>query len=143
MSFWVKVKAIKPYPTQELMLKDTTKKQIDESVSPVSDNSHLTDQEWQELVETLEEKLQLTQLAYQTGAFTRRRKIQTAGDVLRLILGYSECDWSLWVLGGWHEDNSAAARRWRLAAGPRGAKRRVDCTRVSGRPTTGLTYFSQ
>jgi hypothetical protein len=36
-----------------------------------------------------------------TGALQRRRKVQTAGDLMRLVLAYSVWDWSLRQVGAW------------------------------------------
>lgn len=40
-------------------------------------------------------------LARATGALQRRRKVQTAGDLMRLVLAYSLWDWSLRRVGAW------------------------------------------
>jgi hypothetical protein len=39
--------------------------------------------------------------ARDTGALQRRRKVQTSGDLLRLVLAYSLWDWSLRQVGAW------------------------------------------
>jgi len=40
-------------------------------------------------------------VARETRALQRRRKIRAAPDLLRLVLGYSQWDWSLQQLGAW------------------------------------------
>jgi hypothetical protein len=62
---------------------------------------------WMELVEHDWEQvkalmpLDLEKTARATGALVRRRKVKTASDLLRLVLGYALGDWSLRVTGAW------------------------------------------
>jgi|GEM_PF-5160588 len=42
--------------------------------------------QWDYLVALLGGENRLTRLAYETGAFTRRRKVESPADLLRLIL---------------------------------------------------------
>ena len=41
------------------------------------------------------------ELARETKALQRKRKVRSALDLLRLVLGYSVCDWSLRLVGVW------------------------------------------
>ncbi len=49
----------------------------------------------------LGETLDLEETARQSGALTRHRGVQSARDLLRIVLGYSVWDWSLRLLGVW------------------------------------------
>ena len=49
----------------------------------------------------LGETLDLEETARQSGALTRHRGVRSARDLLRIVLGYSVCDWSLRLLGVW------------------------------------------
>jgi hypothetical protein len=60
----------------------------------------LTDQ-WSTLLQTLPSSLDLELTARATRALVRRREIQRAADLLRLVLVYSVCDWSLRLVGAW------------------------------------------
>lgn len=41
------------------------------------------------------------ELARVSGALQRQRKVKSAGDLLRLVLAYAVCDWSLRLVGMW------------------------------------------
>jgi hypothetical protein len=43
----------------------------------------------------------LERMAQQTQALQRRREVKSAGDLLRLVLAYSVCHWSLRLVGLW------------------------------------------
>jgi len=60
----------------------------------------LTDQ-WSALLQTLPSSLDLEATARMTCALVRRREIQRATDLLRLVLAYAVCDWSLRLVGAW------------------------------------------
>jgi hypothetical protein len=55
--------------------------------------------EWEALVRRLPADLERS--AVTTGALVRRRKVKTAQALLRMILLYAACDWSLRTLGAW------------------------------------------
>jgi len=55
--------------------------------------------DWQELDQVLE--LDLESTARASRALLRRREIRRAVDLLRLILVYAICDWSLRMVGAW------------------------------------------
>jgi len=59
----------------------------------------LVDEEWTEALETIPVDLERT--ARETKALLRRRGIENAADLLRLVLAYSVCDWSLRLVGLW------------------------------------------
>jgi hypothetical protein len=62
--------------------------------------SLLTDQ-WSAMLQALPPSLDLEAMAQTTRALLRRREIQRAGDLLRLVLAYAVCDWSLRLVGAW------------------------------------------
>lgn len=55
--------------------------------------------DWQEIEQAL--KLDLEATARESRALLRRREIRQAADLLRLILVYAVCDWSLRLVGAW------------------------------------------
>jgi len=59
----------------------------------------LVDEEWARALETIPVDLERT--ATETKALLRRREIEEADDLLRLVLAYSVCDWSLCLVGLW------------------------------------------
>lgn len=63
------------------------------------DPRSVTDLEnWDDLVQSLPDSLDLEATARSTGALIRRREIRSASDLLRLVVGYAVCDWSLRLL---------------------------------------------
>jgi hypothetical protein len=59
----------------------------------------LVDEEWAEALQTISVDLERT--ARETNALQRRREIKQATDLLRLVLAYCVCDWSLRLVGLW------------------------------------------
>ena len=57
------------------------------------------DEEWSKAAETIPADLEKT--ARETNALLRRREIKQASDLLRLVLAYCVCDWSLRLVGLW------------------------------------------
>ncbi len=55
--------------------------------------------EWQRVIAPWQSTLEAS--ARETKALQRKRKIQAASDLLRLVLAYSQCDWSLQQVGAW------------------------------------------
>ncbi len=64
-----------------------------------SQGHFLIDEEWEAASATIPVDLERT--AQETKALQRRREIKTAKDLLRLVLAYSVCDWSLRLVGLW------------------------------------------
>lgn len=58
-----------------------------------------TDAEWERIRRLLPLDLEATARA--TGALTRRRQVRCASDLLRIVLAYAVCDFSLRLLGVW------------------------------------------
>lgn len=56
---------------------------------------------WSNLVRSLSKDVDLEASAQSSGALVRRRQVKSASDLLRLVLGYAVCDWSLRLLGMW------------------------------------------
>lgn len=54
---------------------------------------------WSALLRYVPDSIDLEASARDTGALLRRREVKSASDLLRLVLGYSECDRSLRLLG--------------------------------------------
>ena len=59
----------------------------------------LIDEDWEEVLSSI--PVDLEQTAQETKALQRRREVKTASDLLRLVLAYSLCDWSLRLVGMW------------------------------------------
>jgi len=59
----------------------------------------LVDQEWGQVLSLVPVDLEATARAEK--AFQRRREVRSADDLLRLVLAYSLCDWSLRLIGVW------------------------------------------
>lgn len=55
--------------------------------------SELVDEDWAEALSVI--PIDLEETTQETKALQRRREIKTAADLLRLVLAYSVCDWSL------------------------------------------------
>ena len=56
---------------------------------------------WQSLIAQLEKRINLEETARAQGAFKRWREVRSASDLLRLVLVYAGCDWSLREVGIW------------------------------------------
>ena len=59
----------------------------------------LSDAEWERIQRMLPVDLEVT--ARDSGALTRRRQVRCAADLLRIVLAYAVCDFSLRLLGVW------------------------------------------
>lgn len=59
----------------------------------------LVDQEWGQVLSLVPVDLEATARAEK--AFQRRREVRSADDLLRLVLAYALCDWSLRLTGVW------------------------------------------
>ena len=59
----------------------------------------LVDQEWEQVLRLIPVDLAL--MAKENKALVRRREVKSAADLLRLVLAYSLCDWSLRLVGAW------------------------------------------
>lgn len=55
--------------------------------------------DWEEVAQIIPDDLEAT--AVETGALVRRRGIRRALDLLRIIMVYAFCDWSLRLVGTW------------------------------------------
>jgi hypothetical protein len=60
-------------------------------------------EDWEGLVAKVNRLVDVEESARATKALVRRRAIQRASDLLRLILGYAMWDWSLKLVGAWSE----------------------------------------
>jgi hypothetical protein len=54
---------------------------------------------WQKLQQSLPQEMD--ELAKESGALIRKRKVKGGMDLLRLVLTYAVCDWSLRLVGAW------------------------------------------
>lgn len=75
-------------------------------------------EDWEDLVRHVPASVASDAAARSAGALLRQREIKTASDLLRLVLGYAVCDWSLRLLGIWcelqgvgHLSSTAIAKR--------------------------------
>jgi hypothetical protein len=76
-------------------------------------------EEWEQLIDKLPKNIDLEESARRSGALRRRRKVKRASDLLRMVMAYVACDWSLKMVGIWSViqgmgDLSAVAVRQRL-----------------------------
>jgi len=60
-------------------------------------------EDWEDLVQHVPASVASEAAARSAGALLRQREVKTASDLLRLVLGYAVCDWSLRLLGIWSE----------------------------------------
>jgi hypothetical protein len=69
-------------------------------VSKAADNCHpLVGDDWEEMSSRI--PIDIEALAHETKALQRKREVKSAPDLLRLVLAYSICDWSLRLVGAW------------------------------------------
>jgi len=61
----------------------------------------LVEERWSEALSTLVGSLDLDRSAKQSGALVRKREVKGAADLLRMVLAYAVCDWSLRLMGVW------------------------------------------
>ena len=78
-----------------LTLKCITKHNACQDLTGRSAVHPLVDEQWATVLQMLPESLDLEATAKETKALLRKRKIKKAGDLLRLVLAYAVCDWSL------------------------------------------------
>lgn len=69
------------------------------NLTPLSPNLLTDDREWENICSRLPENLE--ELAYETGALQRKRKVRSAKDLLRLVLAYALLDWPFRLIGAW------------------------------------------
>ena len=60
-------------------------------------------QKWEDLLQIIPPSAALEATARLTGALLRRREVKCAADLLRLVLAYACCDWSLRLVAIWCE----------------------------------------
>ncbi len=75
------------------VLRGTEEPQVIETGQP------LLDADWERARGRI--PVDVDRLARETRALVRKRKIQSGGDLLRLLLAYSLCDWSFRQVGAW------------------------------------------
>jgi hypothetical protein len=61
----------------------------------------VVEEQWSEVLSTLVGNLDLDTTAKQSGALVRKREVKGAADLLRMVLAYAVCDWSLRLMGIW------------------------------------------
>ncbi len=59
----------------------------------------LIDNDWEDMCAQI--PVDVEGLAQETKALQRKREVKSVPDLLRLVLAYSMCDWSLRVVGAW------------------------------------------
>src|SRR3989338_3259353 len=80
--------------------------------------SPLVGDDWEQRLRQIPVDLEMT--AKDTHALQRKREVKSAADLLRLVLAYSVCDWSLRLVGLWatviglgHLSDTAVLKRLR------------------------------
>ena len=79
----------------------TTKAQVCQDLDQWSSVHPLVDEQWSAVLQMLPENLDLEAMAKETKALVRKREVKKATDLLRLVLAYAVCDWSLRLVGVW------------------------------------------
>jgi hypothetical protein len=79
---------------------DTESRTITSDVQKAIETCHpLVDDDWQQMSSRI--PVDIETLARETKALQRKREVKSALDLLRLVLAYSVCDWSLRLVGAW------------------------------------------
>ena len=76
-----------------------TQKLPHETREAVANCHSLVSDEWTEMSRRI--PVDVEALAQETKALQRKRKVRSATDLLRMVLAYSVCDWSLRLVGIW------------------------------------------
>ena len=78
----------------------TTEQPIDPEVAKEIETCHpLVSDDWIQMIARLPGKIEAW--ARETKALQRKREVKSGSDLLRLVLAYSVCDWSLRLVGAW------------------------------------------
>jgi len=101
-------------------MKCTTKDNVRQDLAQGLSVDPLVDEQWATVLQMLPEGLDLEATAKATKALVRKREIKKATDLLRLVLTYAVCDWSLRLVGVWcavlqlaHLSDTAVLKRLR------------------------------
>jgi IS4 transposase len=78
-----------------------TEDEVCQDLAECSAAHSLVGEEWSTLLQILRSRVDLDMTAKQTKALLRKREIKQAADLLRLVLAYAVCDWSLRLVGVW------------------------------------------
>ena len=73
----------------------TTKDKVGQDLAGRSLVNPLIDEQWTAVLQMLPESLDLEATAKETKALLRKREVKEAADLLRLVLAYAVCDWSV------------------------------------------------
>ena len=79
----------------------TTKANACQDLAEWSAVHPLVDEQWAAVLQVLPESLDLEATAKEAKALLRKREIKEATDLLRLVLAYAVCDWSLRLVSVW------------------------------------------
>jgi len=83
-------------------MKFSTKQPTTEDLSIESaSKTPLVGEEWEQVLASITSCIEIEETAKSTKAILRRREIKSAADLLRMVLAYSVCDWSLRIVGAW------------------------------------------
>ena len=83
-------------------MKFSTKQSTTEDLSVENTQKRpLVVDEWKQVLENISSCIELEETAKSTKAIQRRREVKSAADLLRIVLAYSICDWSLRLVGAW------------------------------------------
>ena len=80
-------------------MKDYTTQQRQRSEQEISWDHPLIGEEWDQVVDLV--LVDLEETAREENALQRRREVRSAKDLLRLVLAYALCDWSLRLVAAW------------------------------------------
>jgi len=83
------------------MMECITKDEVCQDLTEGSAVHPLVDGQWETVLKMLPESLDLEATAKESKALVRKRKVKKAADLLRLVLAYAVCDWSLRLVGVW------------------------------------------
>ena len=83
-------------------MKFNTKQQTTEDINVESaQKTPYVGDEWEQVLANISSYIDLEETAKTTKAMLRRREVKSAADLLRRVLAYSICDWSLRMIGAW------------------------------------------
>jgi hypothetical protein len=82
-------------------MKCITKSDLCQDVAECSTVPSLVGEDWTTILQSLSSSVDLETMAKETKALLRKREIKRAADLLRLVLAYAVCDWSLRLVAVW------------------------------------------
>jgi hypothetical protein len=80
----------------------TKQKTTEDKSGESAQKKPLVGDDWEQALDILSSYVELEETAKSTKAILRRREVKSAADLLRMVLAYSICDWSLRMVGAWY-----------------------------------------